>query len=57
MTESDEERATLERATETAKRLQKPRAEFSRHGARRLPKMKPPQVREATVRHVENKER
>jgi hypothetical protein len=32
MTENDEEQAKLERATETAKRLQKLRAEFPQHG-------------------------
>jgi len=40
MSESDEEWAKLERAAETVTQLRKPRAEFLRHGAWRLPKIK-----------------
>ena len=56
-TESNEEPAKIELATETAKTLRSCEQSFRDITPLDRPRQKPPQVREATVRHVENKER
>jgi hypothetical protein len=57
MTESDEERASLSERPRPRNGYRSRELSFRGMTPGDCPKIKPPQVREATVRHVENRKR